>query len=156
MASGEKQSCCHSLVWSIVCDCGRIGSILWYSKWHVVVWHHNQAVEEGIVICLLTCSLIPRLSIHLFFLATLCFSISPNLGGLGMRLLDYFACAHVCVAKVIHLVYYDSTCPGSLAVNKPSLRAEPSLVTVHTSLHHNVKVAAACKQSNNEQQQQCN
>ena len=24
MASGESQSCCHSLVWFIVCDCGRI------------------------------------------------------------------------------------------------------------------------------------
>ena len=27
MASGEKPSYCHSLVWSIVCDCGRSGSI---------------------------------------------------------------------------------------------------------------------------------
>ena len=53
-------------------------------------------------------------SIHLF--VPLGFSISPNLEGLGMRLLDCFACACVCVAKLIHLVYYDSTCPGSLAV----------------------------------------
>ena len=47
MALGEKPSCCHSLVWSIVCDCGRIRSILWYSEWHVVVWYHHQAVEKG-------------------------------------------------------------------------------------------------------------
>ena len=51
MASGEKPSCCHSLVWSIVCDCGRIGSTFWYSEWHVVVWYHHQAVEKGIVSC---------------------------------------------------------------------------------------------------------
>ena len=49
LASKEKQSCCHSLVWSIVCDCGRMGSIWWYSEWHVVVWYHHQAVERGIV-----------------------------------------------------------------------------------------------------------
>ena len=51
MASGEKPSCCHSLVWSIVCDCGRNGSIWLYSEWHVVVWCHHQAVEKGIVSC---------------------------------------------------------------------------------------------------------
>ena len=28
MASGEKPSCCHSFVWSIVCGCGRIGLLL--------------------------------------------------------------------------------------------------------------------------------
>ena len=51
MASGERPSCCSSLVWSIVCDCGRIESILSYSEGHVVVWHHHQAVEKGIVSC---------------------------------------------------------------------------------------------------------
>ena len=49
MASEKKKSCCHSLVWFIVCDCGRRGSILQYSEWHVVVWYHYQAVEKGIV-----------------------------------------------------------------------------------------------------------
>ena len=51
MASEKKPSCCHSLVWSIFCDCGRIGLIFYTSEWHVVVWYHHQAVEEGIVSC---------------------------------------------------------------------------------------------------------
>ena len=56
MASREKWSCYHSLVWSIVCDCGRIGSIFWYSEWHVVVWYHHQAVEKGIVFVSTLCT----------------------------------------------------------------------------------------------------
>ena len=51
IASRKKPSCCHSLVWSIVCDCGRRESTFSYSEWHVVVLYHHQAMEKGIVSC---------------------------------------------------------------------------------------------------------